>query len=168
MNVIYKYEVKYDDSGKSAHIEAPKNLHIIRYDYVYLDDDNYGYFCWGIINPDDTGPIIKINVPTKTPFPFRDPYSSYTSNTFLRIKEKQTILACNGEYPAFVEEKDGLMFIYFKKSIDNRDNKLYNIFMLKTGQKIDEDLFSANYLGMLKIFIGQELGLYVFAKETQL
>ena len=159
MNKIFKYTIT---DGK---ILAPKDIKIIRCDHV--DDGFYkGDFAWGIVDAND-----KEMVEREVIFPFslnKKPKSFDGLNRIqLSVKEKQTIII-NGK-PLYAEDDDGKMFVYYEKSnpLDGAWESEYEIVVYKTGQEITEPLDELVYLGLNKLWIMQELGLYTFIRYRQ-
>lgn len=87
----------------------------------------------------------------------------------LSIKEKQEIELPIGAKIIRVDDVDGKFFLWAIVSAPTEDDEVETeirfLEFYKTGQPIDNDstLF---YLGFCKLFIMQELGLYVFERLT--
>lgn len=167
--VIYKYEVyprdKYSDD---LCVAAPDNFKIIRVEHV--NDDSYnGLFCWGILDLDNVGAAHNFIIDES--LNINRYFSDF--NYVLPLKTQSDFTLPAGIVPVYVQNDNGYMKIYCKKlesyGVVSTKKPLvtYDIIMVKTGQIIDVDLMSMQYLGILKIIVGQELGLYVFAKERE-
>ena len=146
MQVIYKYE------SKNGLVTLPKKAIILRQDHV--DDGFYlGDFVWAIVDSTDTD-MWTIH--------FKQ--DSYTDGQWLAklyrvqvaVKEKQEVLC---RQPIFAQETDGHINIY---CADWGEEKEHTIVVYKTGQQIKEDVSSLMYLGLNRLWIIQELGLYTF------
>lgn len=84
----------------------------------------------------------------------------------LRIKEKQEIeLPINAEIIR-VDDVDGKFFLWAivepPKEDEEPETETRYLEFYKTGQQIETPTLNLHYLGFCKLFIMQELGLYVF------
>ncbi len=148
---IFKYSI--DPVTRIA--KMPKGQ-ILRVDYV--DDGFYkGDFVWQIVETSNKE-LFDAHLPTVSwslrPRP--ENLSSFERKE-LKVKEKQEILSY-GE-PFYAEEDDGKMFVYCRNARELRYSK---IAVFKTGQKIDIPIEKLTYLGLNRLWIIQELGLYSF------
>jgi len=154
--MIYKI-FKYSIDPVTRIAEMPRGQGL-RVDYV--DDGFYkGDYVWAIVDSNDKD---KFDFPfpsskwSKSPRPEN---LSFFEKKELKVKEKQEILSY-GE-PFYAEEDDGKMFVYCGET-DRSYEKSHKIAVFKTGQKIDLPLEKMTYLGLNRLWIIQELGLYVF------
>jgi hypothetical protein len=144
MKTIYKYPV-VDGAFK-----APYNIRIIRQDHV--DDGFYkGDFVWGIVDSYDKADHLFVYNPDKH---LDAEYLSQFMRVPLPVKEKQSI-TCGK--PIYAGETDGIINIYTAGEIKPRQIVLY-----KTGQEITEPIEKLRYIGLNRLWIIQELGLYTF------
>lgn len=175
MNKIFKYTI-----APNGRVYMPKDHTLLRVDYV--DDGFYkGNFVWAIVDSEDqdmehikldcieydsyqtvTDPTVHeymIRIHTYSLSPKPELLECY-DKTQLAVKEKQTV-ELDGK-PEFAEDDNGMMYIYSRK--DNRwgHTNPYKIAVYKTGQEIIEPLDKLQYLGLNKLWIMQELGLYTF------
>ena len=81
----------------------------------------------------------------------------------LPVQEKCTIELPQDAVIIRVEDVDGLFWLW---ALVNPENPLVPRFLefYKTGQPIKEPSNDLKYLGLCKLFIMQELGLYVFER----
>lgn len=85
----------------------------------------------------------------------------------LKIQEKQSIHLPKNSQIIRVDDVDGLFFLWaIVDFFEDREPELEERFIefYKTGQEITEPVTYLNYLGFCKLFIMQELGLYVFER----
>jgi len=145
---IFKYTVR--QSNGRHYILAPKNIKIIRMGHV--DDGFYkGDFVWGIVHPEDSQVLQYIDyVETSNCIP-------RSFRTQLAVKEKQT-LKISGK-PIAASDIDGKLYLFH--TIEDKQ-QAYDIVFYKTGQPINEPLEDLQYLGLCRLWIMQELGLYTF------
>ena len=88
----------------------------------------------------------------------------------LSIKEKQEIQLPFGSEIIRVDDIEGKFFLWavvIQKEDEEDEPETRYLEFYKTGQPI-EDYNNLNYLGFCKLFIMQELGLYVFERMVQL
>lgn len=151
---------KYDFNRETGEVEMPEEALILRIDHV--DDGFYkGDFLWAIVNPEDKK--VKRNILSYLPYNLNEKYDQENVRTIqLKVKEKQTI-SIPGK-PLRVKENDGEILLQFKLDLNNPPSE-YKIAFFKTGQPIDIDISAQNYLGLARIWIVQELGLYSFLYE---
>lgn len=151
MNKIFKYEVK------DGLVTRPKFAHILRVDHV--DDGFYkGDFLWAIVDTEEKEMI--------THKVFFNPYSAANllpdepdlTPLQISVKEKQKIFVPGK--PEAAGEKDGKLYIYYYPG--NGVAKEYNVVLYKTGQEIVEPIHKLKYIGLNRLWIIQELGLYSF------
>lgn len=81
----------------------------------------------------------------------------------LGIKEKQSLDLPKDSKIIRVDDVDGRLFLW--AIIEDSESKLENrvIELYKTGMPL-ENYDNLGYLGFCKVFIGQELGMYVFER----
>lgn len=154
---IFKY--KYDRETNSAIM--PDYKLVLRIEHV--DDGFYkGDFIWAIVDPTDTFlSEKKFNLG----FPYNAaPKQSAENLVPVRIKVKEAQKIKCGE-PVFAQEKDGDIYIYTEPHTKIKEHE---IVVYKTGQEIREDLNKLKYIGLNKIWIIMELGLYTFLKNDSL
>ena len=148
---IFKYPVTHNDKG--YFINCPKDIRIIRMNHV--DDGFYkGDFVWGIIDPSHDNEVMKID--------YIESNLDLIPRSFrlqLQVKEKQTV-RIQGT-PILAKDDDGLLYLYYDLSIGIPERD-YTIVVYKTGQEIDEPIEELEYLGLCRLWIMQELGLYTF------
>lgn len=133
---------------------------ILRVDHV--DDGFYpkGDYVWAIVDADDKDFF-------ECPFPVGN-WSAAPSPTItrnhefyeLKVKEKQTLELY--QQPIFAQEDDGKLFVWTNPVSLEDKPKEYKIAVYKTGQKIDIDPDKLTYIGLCRLWIVQELGLYTF------
>lgn len=152
MYKIFKYRANLVD--QLYHVTLPKSAVVIRCGYV--NDGFYeGFFTWAIVEPED-----------KTCEPrFINPCSTIIEKPdnckcdYLGIIEEQVLSIPNP--PKYVEIDDyGFPLVYYEYA--NKELEKFKVIARKTGQEIGYDPDQLTYLGMLKIWIKQELGAYVF------
>jgi hypothetical protein len=151
---IFKYPI-------SNHIiEAPINRTTIRIDHV--DDGFYpkGDYLWAIVDPDDEKVVQKLSPDEQVQFAIRDgdPDVGHLEEIELRVKEKQEIFS---GLPVYAQEDDGKMYVYCLKE----EPRIHKICVYKTGQEMDIDPAELKYIGFNRLWIIQELCLYVFRHE---
>lgn len=147
---IFKYTAKLISDGNWI-VDAPLDIKLLRFDYV--DDGFYkGQFAWGIVNPDS--PTVKqvVTPPTDT--------VKGEHCIQMAVRECQTIIIPGHPYTA--GEIDGFLYVYYLPGIDRR----YTIVTYKTGQEILIPVDKLKYLGLCRLWIMQELGLYTFMVES--
>ena len=155
---IFKYEL----NRETRVVNMPVLSRIIR--VAHVDDNFYkGDFVWAIIDTEQSElQEIVLNETYMVALnaePFD--YSDYIKHE-IRVKEKQEI-EVNG-FPVGAHEDDGKLYVYIQdKFTDCTDgSKKFKIAMFKTGQEIDIPLNKMVYLGLNRLWIIQELGLYTF------
>jgi len=146
---IFKYKVMLNDDG--YFIKCPKDIKIIRMNHV--DDGFYkGDFVWGIVDPSHDNEVMQIDyIESDLDSVPRSPRLQ------LQVKEKQ-VIPIQGT-PTFAKDDDGLLYLYWTLDIEKKD---YTIVVYKTGQEIDEPIEELEYIGLCRLWIVQELGLYTF------
>lgn len=151
---------KYNYNRETGEVEMPRDAIILRLDHV--DDGFYkGDFLWAIVDPKHSK--IKRNIHSPFPYSRSETYQQENVRTIkLKVKEKQ-IVVIPGK-PLQVEENDGEIILKFSLDLKNPPSE-YKIAFFKTGQPIDIDLSKSQYLGLARIWIVQELGLYTFLYE---
>jgi len=84
----------------------------------------------------------------------------------MSIKEKQQIKLPVGAEIIRVDDLDGKFFLWAivepTKEDEEPETELRFLEFYKTGQPIETPLENLKYLGFCKLFIMQELGLYIF------
>lgn len=148
---IFKY--LYDFS--TGYVEMPIDAIPIRADYI--NDGFYeGEFIWAIVDPEK--PTVGQYFICRKGFGRKNPpLGENTQKIELRVKEKQTIQA-NGD-PFFAGEDNGKLYVFCRTGGPLKD---YNIVFYKTGQEINEPVEELTYLGINRLWIVQELGLFSF------
>lgn len=150
MNKIFKY----DFNPETREVELPLEHTILRIDHV--DDGFYkGDFLWAIVDAEAPNCRQVVNYKLGYSRNPRPPQSLYREE--LRVMEKQYVKYT----PVYAEEDTGKMYVY---SPDHSypKNGPFKVAVYKTGQEIDLPLDKLRYLGLCKLRIVQELGLYVF------
>lgn len=153
---IFKYNAVLNDK-KEYVATIPKTAVPIRCDFV---NDGYylGYFVWAIVNTENQELETRVI-----------PYFSISKgknnkyNKLIGILEDQTVFIPNK--PEYVDfGPDGLARCYCDNSNIYNYTKYehYKLIGRKTGQEIGYSPDQLTYLGMLKIWIKQELGIYMF------
>lgn len=162
MNKIFKYTI--DSKGG---VNIPKKHIILRVDHV--DDGFYkGNFVWAIVDSEDKD---MGYLELKCSYYTIDEVYSYSlypepkllecyEKTQLAVKEKQ-IVELDGK-PEFAKDDNGMMYVYNRKDNVWGHTNPYAISVYKTGQEITEPLDKLQYLGLNRLWIMQELGLYTF------
>lgn len=161
---IFKYSASITEDGYNANL--PKTSVIIRCDKVATE-----HFVWAIVDPED-----KIYEPkTVDPNSFIRNRPDNLSYGNIGIIEEQILDLPNP--PEYVEFGDGFAFAYYERARDDQKEEVYSPFSgfdtitklkrykligRKTGQEIGYSPDQLTYLGMLKIWIKQELGIYMF------
>jgi hypothetical protein len=144
MKAIYKYR------AENGLVVLPSEAIVLRQDHV--DDGFYlGDFVWAIVDTDAPVDTMMPYHKDKTIDQFR---KDQFNRVLLPVKEKQ-IITCGK--PVYAGETDGLINIYCAGDVRPRKIVVY-----KTGQKITEDIASLRYIGLNRLWIIQELGLYTF------
>lgn len=142
--VIFKYGVV------DGFALIPEGARIIRQDHV--DDGFYkGDFVWAIVDRDSKPSIQHKFIQDKELI-----VGTFMSHR-LAVKEKQTI---NCSKPVAAKEVDGNIYIYSNYDCNTKQD--WKIAVYKTGQDIDLDVDKLEYLGLNRLWIVQELGLYTF------
>jgi hypothetical protein len=151
MYKIFKYKLNPDLT-----VEMPHRARILR--VAHVDDGFYkGDFVWAIV--DTTWPNVWINLSgTIWSSSIRNgPHNAVGYRQELRVKEKQEIFLPG--YPYDAQEDNGKIYVYHEAG-GNPAN--YKIAVFKTGQEIDIPIDKLQYLGLNRLWIIQELGLYTF------
>ena len=148
MKKIFKYT--YNPETRTASL--PEDAVILRVDYV--DDGFYkGHFVWAIVTVGE--PNVERSV---EPISCWKPDGSYmTVSTELRVKEKQTITTYG--LPVKAGEQDGKLYVH---CLHDGPKQEHQIAFYKTGQIIDLPVEKLEYVGFSRLWIVQELCLYVF------
>ena len=151
MNKIFKYKIE------NNHVKIPVGAIILRIDHV--DDGFYkGNFLWAIVEVGDRD-MFDYYWNGKPYSAAKIPDSCKMSKHQLKVKEKQSI-DIEG-YPISAGEEDGEIYVYSDINIHFKLHR-YNIAVFKTGQNIDIPIEKLRYLGLNRLWIIQELGLYTF------
>lgn len=150
MNKIFKYEIK---EGKT---KIPKGARILRIDHV--DDGFYnGDYLWAIVDTEEKE-MLDFNWDGNMYSAARTP-DNYMLPFRIKVKEKQSVqfpdfkIKCAGEF-------DGEIRLWCEPDPGNR--KTTEIVVYKTGQEIDIPIDKLKYLGLNRLWIVMELGLYTF------
>lgn len=89
----------------------------------------------------------------------------------LSIKEKQTIDLPHGAEIIRVDDVDGKFYLWaiVTPPVEGEETETQTIHLefYKTGQEINTPISELKYIGFCKLFIGQELGLYVFVNISK-
>lgn len=143
--------------------ETPEFLQVLRIDHV--DDGQYkGDFIWGIVDTDNLN--IKERDYSYLKFPFNKGASEsdliesgveFKSHK-LKVKEAQDIFIAGCLVGA--SELDGDIFVHYTP--ENKEAHKERIVVYKTGQEIREPIENLQYLGLNRLWIVQELGVYTF------
>lgn len=153
MKKIFKYI--YNPETKT--VRMPFEADILRIDFV--NDSFYkGNFLWAIVDAEAQSFCQEVDMG----FPYSLAAKLDKSKMVRRelaVKEKQEVLLA-GE-PIAASEDDGKLYVYYHPDGSGQEKK-YCISFYKTGQEINEDLSSAVYLGVCRLWIVMELGLYTF------
>lgn len=146
---------KYDYDKETGEVKIPLGAEILRIDHV--DDGFYkGDFLWAIVDTQEE--CVRQYISPSMGFPFcagRGDLIPKCEAIKIKIKEDQ-IVKCGT--PVYAQEKDGDIFIYSLP--DGVSEK--RILVFKTGQEIPVDTDRLTYLGLNRLWIIQELGLYTF------
>lgn len=152
MTKIFKYPFDPD----TLEVEMPQRAWILRIDHV--DDGFYkGDFLWAVVNTEDPKVrqrldkylveiVRRVNVPP-----------AGCGKIELRVKEKQTVERTGSLCGA--GEEDGKIYVY-EDGFGSLGESQVAVF--KTGQEIDVPIEKLRYLGLNRLWIIQELGLYTF------
>lgn len=148
-SVIYKYTLKHGEQ-----LNIPIGWSPIRIGRVPGDDNLY---MWAIhpTTPHD----MKSEKNIATTLEVRRIELGIMEKQELQLPKKSTIL--------HIEDIDGkfyLWYIYTPGIIEKTPRKIE---MYKTGMPIEGDRIFLNYIGFCRLFIMQELGLYVFERVTK-
>lgn len=151
---IFKYEL--DPITRSALM--PRCIPL-RVDHV--DDGFYkGDFVWAIVDENEG---LKHNQyfheKSWSASPEPNTIELYTRQELL-VKEKQQIHIRG--VPIYADNGDGKMFVYYDHRGPSAEIETHTIAVYKTGQPIDIPIEKLTYLGLNRLWIIQELGLYTF------
>jgi len=142
---IFKYTV-----NDLHHAYIPRGSQVLRQDFV--DDGFYkGKFVWAIVDPSNQEYVLH-DYAQDQPLQIKG-----LKKVRLVVKEKQTILSPR---PIAAGEQHGDIFVYCDPT--DLEVRMWNIAVFKTGQRIDIDVDRLTYLGLNRLWIVQELGLYTF------
>lgn len=150
---IFKYTIK---DGSTM---IPANAKILRIDHV--DDGFYlGDFLWAIVDPAET---------QMQQFNWDGIYYSAAPHVRsglekipLKVKEKQTVTLNNSSLVCAGED-DGTICLWARPA---PVHEVVDIVVYKTGQQIDIPIEKLEYLGLNRLWIIQELGLYTFRVKS--
>lgn len=78
------------------------------------------------------------------------------------VREKYDIELPKGATIIRVEDVDGLFFLWAIVNPEETDTQIFYLEFYKTGQPIETPVDDLKYLGLCKLFVMQELGLYCF------
>ena len=78
----------------------------------------------------------------------------------MKVKEKQELWVEG--VPVYAKDLDGDLYIYYKQTTPKKPLTGYDVAFYKTGQVIDIDPKRLTYIGLNRLWIIQELGLYTF------
>lgn len=147
---IFKYD--YDPSTLSAFM--PEDAVILRIDHV--DDGFYkGTFLWAIVDEMEACVQRTIGLPVGYSACAEPDDIASLEKIQLGVQESQCVTS---GIPRFAKEDSGKIFIYSQ----NSDAKEHTIAVYKTGQSIPIPIDRLSYLGLNRLWIIQELGLYTF------
>lgn len=158
MKKIFKYNLSYIQDELYASIPDMK---VIRTDYV--DDGFYkGNFIWGIVDTDKLQTSLQ-RIDAKPPEEV-DINEDTLNSIPIGVCEKQ-IVRCSedAELKAFSHEGR-----FYLMEIDGSLHKFKDveIVMYKTGQEIKENIDDLEFIGCCRLWIMQELMLYVFINHA--
>ncbi|MEO9884965.1 MAG: hypothetical protein ABJG33_04940 [Balneola sp.] len=85
----------------------------------------------------------------------------------LSIKESQDLELPLGADIIRVDDVDGRFFLWAIVDPETDKKEIRHLEFYKTGQTIETDTSELFYIGFCKLFIMQELGLYVFENLTK-
>lgn len=144
---IFKYRI---ENGFASY---PENAIVIRTDHV--DDGFYfGDFLWAIVEPGQENVRQKVDRVGWSLAPKPD---VPLNKVQIAVKEKQIIRSGT---PVYAHEDDGKIYVYcLYDTVRNHEIAVY-----KTGQQIDVNISDYTYIGLNRLWIIQELGLYTFTK----
>ena len=151
MKKIFKYPFENNETY------LPKGARVIRVDEVH-DSQYSGKFCWAIVDTEEK--ITEHFVGYKW-FKHKAPFDT-GYRIQLRVKERQFI-EIEGT-PISAGEEDGNIFVYYV--LDGGEKRSYEIVLYKTGQEITDPVDNLRYLGLNRLWIVMELGLYTFVVEN--
>lgn len=154
-----------------CYINAPHNAKIIRRDYV-KDSQYEGNFVWCIVDTEDENEwqeiefrkTLKNDWHERSFFPF-DELGCHR----LSVKEEQRFTHYGDIVGCADHNNDGNMYIYTNMHEFSQEGevKTSTIVAYKTGQEIIHDVEKMMYLGLCRLWIVQELGLYMFKIENK-
>ncbi len=152
MHKIFKYKIE------NNHTRIPIGAKVLRIDHV--DDGFYkGDFLWAIVDVDQKE-MVDFEWSGKPYSAARLPDPYYMGQHELKVKEKQSISIYG--YPCSAGEQDGKIYVYSDHETARSKLDTYDIAVFKTGQAIDIPIEKLRYLGLNRLWIIQELGLYTF------
>ncbi|WP_456867623.1 DUF7352 domain-containing protein [Galbibacter sp. BG1] len=85
----------------------------------------------------------------------------------LSIKEEQTLVLPLGARILRVDDVDGKFFLWAIVNPDEERKEKFHFEFYKTGQDFKSPAEDLSYIGFCKLFIAQELGLYVFINNKK-
>ena len=151
---ILKYDINDYSGSKKSIRTLPKGSDILRVDHV--DDGFYkGNFVWAI--PSNSKEA-ETEIPSLGYLKSGDRMP--LDGLKIKVKEEQ-VVRCPHILQAY--ELDGELFVWFT----NHDNQIkeQKVKMVKTGQEFElEDGY--RFVGLNRLWIVQELALYVFVKDV--
>lgn len=152
MKKIFKYPIDME----SLIVTMPQDAWILRIDHV--DDGFYrGDFVWAVVDAQAPSVPYRLDKYLVAAVKHTNEVPAGCSRIELRVKERQTI-HCPGQLQGAGEE-DGKIYVYYEEFGEARD---VEIAVFKTGQEIDVPTDMLRYLGLNRLWIIQELGLYTF------
>ena len=158
---IFKYK---NENGRAR---LPIGATIIRCDYISKEDGagKCGHFVWAIVNENENEfEFVK----TKMKFTAAPNLAELEieeeelSEIQLGVCEKQKIKIRG--VPVGVETRNGQIYLQYYFGMENMALNEIEIAFFKTGQEIDVDISEYHYIGIAKLKIIQELGLYTFIR----
>jgi len=161
MKKIFKYKLLEEGDFGTWHVDLPCEHKLLRIDFV--DDCQYkGWYVWAIVDTDNLAGVFR---------KFVNPETKYTLAEFnsaaglipheMRVKEKQGVTLLSP--PVYAEEQDGKLFIYTEEKVGVRQK--YIIHFYKTGQQLPDNINDFEYIGLNRLWIVAELGLYTFVEK---
>ncbi len=140
-------------------MELPINAKIIRIDHVN-DGYYHGDFVWAIVDPEEKRKEVIEFEQTYVETMMKEANKEHLFNDLtpvrLRVTEVQEVTLPGQAVSA--GEVDGDIFLYCDEYEDRNDT----VHLYKTGQSFKLHPDKLRYVGMNRIWIKQELGLYTF------
>lgn len=170
---IFKYQ--FDENGVAT---IPEDAWVIRKDHV--DDGFYlGDFVWANVDTEKLEPTqtVKFDLDSTGKLYSVDGLKNALKAALtIRSKNRECDMTLEqvgvtekqileGIVPCYITEDDkGKLWV--GGEVGDEDTK-YELAFFKTGQEIDVDIKDYIYIGLGRLWIIQELGLYAFVKEVK-